>query len=81
MRRPHSLYASARGGDASRLSIQGLTIHSALQSTGERLWCYRIHSDEKIHLKCQAGAQICIHALIVLLLASQMPCTGRFVGY
>lgn len=53
MRRSGARDAFARG-DASRLSIQAIHRDPKLR---RRLGCYRIGTDDKMHLKCQEGVQ------------------------
>lgn len=55
MRRSGALDAFAQG-DASRLPIQGSTIHHG-PKLRRTIWSYRSGTNEKIHLKCQEGVQ------------------------
>lgn len=65
MRRSGALDAFAQG-DASRLPIQGSTIHHG-PKLRRTIWSYRSGTDEKIHLKCTeevqggGGEGTCVH--------------------
>lgn len=81
MRRPHGLYASAQGGCVSSVYSGFDNSQCAPKHRGDDYGVTGSTLTRKYILNVKRGAQICIHALIVLLLASQLPCTGRFVGY